>query len=163
MRSFFTFAMISICSSCLQINMVIDLSILYITLSFNEFIVYLYWNNLQFFQAQNMGRTLQFIGPGVGIVFYLFLFCHFGNLISERFSSINEEIYLLDWYNLPQKLQKILPTVILITQKESHLNVFGNMHCDYEVFAKVTFFNCLKKKYETFIFSYLYNLTFTPF
>lgn len=60
--------------------------------------------------------------------FNLFLiFCEFGEQMSGLFGGIYEQIFSLDWYTYPVELQRIMPVILMNSQKPVVLKGFGNV------------------------------------
>lgn len=69
----------------------------------------------------------------------LYLYCHFGDQVTQRFEDIGDAVYQIDWYALPLDMQKNLPMVIALTQKRVFVRGFADTRSTREVFKKVTF------------------------
>lgn len=69
----------------------------------------------------------------------IFLFCNFGEDITTQFKAIDHEIYECDWYLFPRKAQRILPTLVLSTQRPVIFRGFGNVVCTREAFKRVSY------------------------
>lgn len=67
----------------------------------------------------------------------LLFFCESGEQISERFNDIYELICRMDWYTFPIEFQRIMPIILIGTQKPIELNGFGNVPCTRENFKSV--------------------------
>lgn len=64
-------------------------------------------------------------------------FCDFGERVTQEFGKIEIEFYQLPWYLLSMDMQKKLPFVIAITQKEVVIKGFGSTSCNRENFTQV--------------------------
>lgn len=71
------------------------------------------------------------------VILLLFLFCHSGTQVTERFHGIGEEVYGLTWYVLPLNLQQDIPVIIALSNKEIYLRGLGGYHYTNETFKKV--------------------------
>lgn len=69
---------------------------------------------------------------------FVYIICEFGQRVSNAYIEIEDEIGQLDWYLLSMEIQKILPTLMIVTQKTVGLDVFGNISADREDFQKVS-------------------------
>lgn len=72
----------------------------------------------------------------------IFLFCDFGQKVTDQFSEIDDMIYFSDWYTFPKEIQRILPTVLMTAQQPVILEGFANLKCTREAFNKVNNFKC---------------------
>lgn len=54
-----------------------------------------------------------------------------------RFESFGNSMYQLDWYMLPLDIQKDLPAVIAMAQKNVFIRGFAGTHCSREIFKEV--------------------------
>lgn len=73
----------------------------------------------------------------------MFLFCEFGEGVSNGFSEIGIAIDQLDWYQLPHELWPILLTVTIVTHKSFGFGGLGRASCAREVFKRVLAKFCL--------------------
>ena len=69
---------------------------------------------------------------------FVFVVCEFGQIMSNAYTEIDHEVCQLDWYLFSMEIQKILPTLMIVTQKPVGLDVFGNISCGREDFKKVS-------------------------
>lgn len=74
--------------------------------------------------------------------FWAFGMVFFASEIIQRFSNayeeIDNEIGQLDWYLLPMKIQRMLPTIMANTQQPTCIKCFGSSTCSRETFKKVS-------------------------
>lgn len=54
--------------------------------------------------------------------------------------EIGDEIIQSKWYLFPVKMRKVLPTIVLNTQKPVEIKFFGNVSCTRQQFLKVSFY-----------------------
>lgn len=66
-----------------------------------------------------------------------FLFCDFGQQVTNQFSEIDDMIYFCDWYTFPEEVQRILPIVMATAEQSVFLEGFANLMCTREAFKKV--------------------------
>lgn len=71
------------------------------------------------------------------IMVSLYLYCHFGDQVTQRFEDVGDAVYQIDWYALPLDMQKNLPMVIALTQKRIFVRGFADTRSTREVFKKV--------------------------
>lgn len=76
--------------------------------------------------------------PGTMVVIWLYLFCHFGDMITQKFEHIAYSVYDVKWYTLSLNLQKTLPLVIMQAQKNVFFQGYAGIKCTRELFKKVS-------------------------
>lgn len=112
------------------------------TNSYNSFNpqIHLHLNFSIFFQLLKNGTYSglpQMISTLSFVILLLFLFCHSGTQVTERFHGIGEEVYALEWYVLPLNLQRNIPMIIALSNNEIYLRGLGGYHYTHETFKKV--------------------------
>lgn len=63
--------------------------------------------------------------------------CGFSQRISNAFEEINDVIVQFDWYLFPIEINRMLPTILLVTQHSVALKCFGSMACNRETYKMV--------------------------
>lgn len=63
--------------------------------------------------------------------------CEIGQRLSFQFAKFNDEICQIDWFYLPMKLQKWLPTVMVNAQESYEVKCFGSLTVNRETFKMV--------------------------
>lgn len=63
--------------------------------------------------------------------------CDFGEKFGTAFGKI--QLDQINWYLLPCDTQKILLTILIVTQKPVELNIFGSISCNRITYKKVSF------------------------
>lgn len=86
---------------------------------------------------QDFIGILRVFMPASIALFWLYLFCHFGDQTTERFGNIVDHFYQIEWYKLPLNEQKYLPLAIAVTQAGVYLRCFGSISCTHDTFKKV--------------------------
>lgn len=71
------------------------------------------------------------------IVSGLFAFCDFGDCVTREFRQVEMDFNQLRWYLLPLDVQKDLPTMIALTQRNVFIRGFGSAYCSREIFKAV--------------------------
>lgn len=71
-------------------------------------------------------------------VFPIYLFSDLGEDVSNHFYELNDTIYQSEWYAFPIEVQRMLPILLMTTQKQVVPRGFGNLLCIRESFKKVT-------------------------
>lgn len=68
---------------------------------------------------------------------WCYMFCNFRENITNQFNVINHAINGCDWYLFPHEVQRILPTIMVSTQRPLILRGFVNVVCTREAFKNV--------------------------
>lgn len=71
-------------------------------------------------------------------IVWLFLFCHFGDEVTNRYIEVNDLIYKSAWYLYPIEIQKDLRFVMRLAQRPVFMQGFANIKCTRFIFQKVT-------------------------
>lgn len=71
------------------------------------------------------------------VYFCDFHFLELGERMSMSFVEVGDEIGELDWYAFPIEIQKMLPIVLIDSQKPIAIRCFGSIFCGREIFKKV--------------------------
>lgn len=87
--------------------------------------------------------------------FIIFSYCELGERFSGQFDEINKIIDECNWYLLPIEMQRMLPTIMMTTQKRIYLEGFLNVKLIRETFKKVKF-----STYNSFFFFFFFQLNF---
>lgn len=64
--------------------------------------------------------------------------CELGQRLTNAFEEINDEIWQMDWYLFPSQIQRMLPTIMNLTQKKVAFKCFGSIAGSRETFKKVS-------------------------
>lgn len=75
------------------------------------------------------------------VTFWLYLFCHFGNQLTECFCNVDHAFYQLTWYQFPLDMQKAILIPISLAHKEIYLRGFASIHCTRDTFKQVNIRN----------------------
>lgn len=67
------------------------------------------------------------------------LYCEFGENVSVHFNDVHRCICDSDWYLFPYEIQKMLPIILIATQKSVEISGFGNISFTRETFKLVLF------------------------
>lgn len=73
----------------------------------------------------------------LNILFVLFIFCDFGDHVTQGFEDVEMELNQLPWYLFRLNVQKNMPTIIALTQKTVLIKGFGSAHCNRETLKLV--------------------------
>ncbi|XP_031621400.1 odorant receptor coreceptor-like [Contarinia nasturtii] len=113
------------------------------------FLVYFLWSNLTIcstllmtqFELSKDDTNFFILIVQIGIMFWsffiIFLFCYFGENITSEFTDLNDHIYHCDWHLFPRDIQRMLPILLINTQRPVILKGFGNILCTHENFKTV--------------------------
>lgn len=74
----------------------------------------------------------------------IFYWCETGEIITNGFDEIGEQIWQCEWYKFPDKLQRVMPTVINGIQQPVIITGFANLKLTRQSFKQVKK-NSLKK------------------
>lgn len=86
----------------------------------------------------NMGILLESLPSSVCAYFLVLSVCELGQRFSNALNEIDDSIIQMDWYLLPIKTQKLLPTTILHTQRNFAIKFYGSNSCSREQFKKAS-------------------------
>lgn len=67
----------------------------------------------------------------------ILLSCELAEQIRIEFDDINEILNQSDWYLFSMEILKLLPTIMVNTQRSVYLKCFGGIPCSRETFKKV--------------------------
>lgn len=76
--------------------------------------------------------------PSMAPVIMIYIICHLGHDITQRYSQIGIEMYAISWYKLPTHEQNNWPIMIVLTQKRIGLRSFGTLNLNRETYMEVT-------------------------
>lgn len=68
----------------------------------------------------------------------IFVYCNFGESVTDEFIEIYNGVCQLDWYLIPMEFRKCLPYIMLITHEPVILHGFGQFLCTREAFKNVS-------------------------
>lgn len=68
----------------------------------------------------------------------MFLLCEYGQMVTTRFEDIDEAVYQSEWHSFPDKIQRILPTIINNTQQLVIISGFCDVQYTRETFDSVS-------------------------
>lgn len=85
-----------------------------------------------------------------GSVFALIFFsCEIGQQFTNSFERVSDRFDLLKWYLFPNKIQQLLPTILINTQEPIIIECYGLMNGSRDQFKKVNDFGCLIESLDT--------------
>ena len=74
------------------------------------------------------------------------LYCSCGEMVTNGFEIINDELKQCKWYLLPLKIQQMISIFVANAQQPTFIRGFGNIFCTRETFKIVS----IKLKCSTF-------------
>lgn len=93
------------------------------------------------FKDQGDGGLMEMIRPII-LDFWsfctMFVFCHFGEIMSTRFDEIDNAMSQNEWYLFPIRTQRVFPLVISVTQQPVVICGFGNLLLTHDSFKRVS-------------------------
>lgn len=98
------------------------------------------YNRNQKFHSQNSENPMALISPlffGFWSFAPIYLFCEFGESVSNHFYEFNNAIYQCDWYLFPLDVRQMLPLIMMNSQQSITLQGFGNTVCNRNSFKNV--------------------------
>lgn len=66
-----------------------------------------------------------------------YVFCHFGDILTQRYKDMRTITYNLDWHLYPRDTQKSILLMMNLADKKVYLKGFGGIGCDRKVFKTV--------------------------
>lgn len=73
----------------------------------------------------------------------VFVFCEFGEQVSNQYEYFNDELCECDWYLLPVEMQRILSIVMMNSQQPIFIQGYANTLCIRYTFKTVTWINSI--------------------
>lgn len=83
----------------------------------------------------------------------MFVFCNNAENVNSGFEELSDSLYCCDWYCLPYDIRRMLPIVLIATQKPV-LRGSGNIPCSREAFKEVRYLlqeRKIKYNFRTFL------------
>lgn len=69
----------------------------------------------------------------------ILVYCEVGNQISSQFDEISIGFHELDWYTFPEEIQRMLPTISIVSQQPQQLIAYGGAPSSRDTFKRVIF------------------------
>lgn len=66
------------------------------------------------------------------------LVCEMGERVCDMFSAIDETMDEIDWYLYPIDVQRMLPAIMIVAQKQIYVEFFGSITASRETFRQVS-------------------------
>lgn len=67
----------------------------------------------------------------------VFIVSELGERVSDAHNEVFSRMEQLNWYSMPLEMQRLLPTIICVTQHPVLLKCFGSISLSRELFKKV--------------------------
>lgn len=67
----------------------------------------------------------------------VFIACELGQRGSDAFNEIGEVFVEIDWYLMPDEIQRRLPIIMIYLQDSIEIRFFGSISCSRAQFQKV--------------------------
>lgn len=66
----------------------------------------------------------------------MFIFCNYGGYVNHGLEELSDKLYCCDWYCLPYDIRRMLPILMIATQKQV-VRGSGDIPCSREAFSEV--------------------------
>lgn len=93
----------------------------------------------------------------------IYLFCYFGNSLSNSQEDIADYFHELNWHELPVQMQKLFLLPIMAAQNPIHMYAFGSIECTSETFTKVLIYIIQWKNIMCLICCFFFRLSIEHF
>lgn len=93
--------------------------------------------NLKSLENASTIEVIHFAVPTIIGMTWLLVLCSSGDYLTQRFDSVSNAIYLLDWYTFPTDIQKDLLILLTLAQNSIYLEGYADIQCTNEIFKKV--------------------------
>lgn len=74
---------------------------------------------------------------GIWSVIIIFAACEIGERGIALFEKMENEINQFEWYLFPLRIQRMLPTILIVAQEQAIINCFGSIACTRQCFKEV--------------------------
>lgn len=71
------------------------------------------------------------------VLYSIFVVCELFQQMSNAFDEIHDKILGLSWYRFPTEINRMLPTILMITQQPVEFKCFGSIACSRDTLKKV--------------------------
>lgn len=138
---FFTWCILQICAKMLMVQVV--LVEYHFAFHFtSKVLIQSVTHAVPFSKLQNdeSSNVLKLIGPFSELLWsfgLVWIFCNLCESLSTAFDEVNDVVDQLDYYLFPNAMQKILPFIIMNTQRPVVVECFGKIKCNLETFKRV--------------------------
>lgn len=74
----------------------------------------------------------------------VFFLCELGQMVSDQYEFLNDEVSQCDWYSFPMEMQRFFMVFISFTQHPVLIQGFGNTRCVRDTFKNVRYSTLLR-------------------
>lgn len=87
----------------------------------------------------NFLELLQTFGNVLAAFVLIFFLCELGEMVTNQYEFLNDQMYQCDWYSFPIGMQRMFVTFMSFTQQPVLIHGYGNTltQCTREIFKKV--------------------------
>lgn len=71
------------------------------------------------------------------VIIYMLVLCLFGFEVTIKFEGIHESLHMCSWNEFPFEIQKLLPTMLIISRNPEYIQGYFNTKCTREFLNKV--------------------------
>lgn len=88
------------------------------------------------------------------------IICEMGQRMSYAFDEIGDMIWHLDWYSYSNKLQRMLPTVMMAAKQPVAVKFFGSLSCSRDSLQKALLFINMENRSTILLIQFLMRIVF---
>lgn len=87
----------------------------------------------------NVLKLVQALSGVLGSLVLIFFLCELGNMVTNQYELLNDEMYQCDWYSFSIEMQQMFVTFMSFTQQPVLIHGYGNTltQCRRDTFKKV--------------------------
>lgn len=78
--------------------------------------------------------TIFYVVYAFGIILIV---CELGQRLTDAFEHVGDEFDIFEWYSFSLEIQRMLPTIIILSNQPIELECFGGISGSRETFKKV--------------------------
>lgn len=82
------------------------------------------------------------------VVWSVFIACELGERACDMFGTVDETMDEIDWYLYPIEIKRMLPIIMIVTQKSVYIQLFGSITASRETFKRVRYTHCLTNNFN---------------
>lgn len=73
----------------------------------------------------------------VSSIVYVLLLCELGEMVSNAYEKVDQQLFNCNWYQFPTEMQRMLVTAIANIQQPVTIRGYGNIICNRDTLKKV--------------------------
>lgn len=73
----------------------------------------------------------------IALLSSVYFLCEIGDNVTQRYENVSRTVYQLNWYMLPLNMQRKLPSILAMTEKNIFIRGFARFHCTRTIFSQV--------------------------